>query len=105
MPSLGGGDNLFVRLLPREDCYTRCHLPQRRNRSDLGAQVKIKIVVEFSVLWSVIFPLMVLIHFVKTNLSIVHQHKEIVMSKLHVMVLFGVALLSVPGRTGVNRFG
>jgi len=72
--------------------FTR--FPKPRNRSDLGVQIKVNIVVEISVLWSVTFPLMALTRFVKTVLSTIHQFKEFVMSKLHEMVLFGVALLS-----------
>jgi hypothetical protein len=46
-------------------------------------------VVEFSVLWSVTFPLKALAQVVKTILSTNYQLKEFVMSKLHEMVLCG----------------
>ncbi len=56
-------------------------------------------------LWSVKFPLMALAQVVNAMMSTVHQFKEFVMSKLHEMVLVGVALLSVPGRTDSIQFG
>ena len=80
-------------------------LPKPRNRSVLGVQVKVKIVVEISVLWSVTFPLLALTETVKMVKSGIRQLKESVMSKLHELVLFGVALLSVPGRIDESQFG
>lgn len=79
--------------------------PKPQNRSDLGVQVKITIVIEIYVRWSVKFPITALASLVSNVLSVVRQMKEVVMSNLHAMVLVGVALLSVPGRIDESQFG
>ena len=56
-------------------------------------------------LWSVTFPLLALTEAVKMVKAGIHQLKESVMSKLHEIVLFGVALLTVPGRIDESQFG
>lgn len=67
--------------------------------------MQVKIIVEISVWWSVTFPIVALVIFVKVNMPKSRWFKETAMPKLHEMVMFGVALLPVPGRIGQHQFG
>lgn len=72
--------------------------------SGLGFRVKFVCVIEISVQWSV-GSLATAIRWLIYTASAVLNSKEFVMKKLNAIVMFGVALLPVPGKIGESQFG
>jgi hypothetical protein len=75
-----------------------------QNRSSFGVQIRIKLIIEIFVQWSVSDWVSAIRHIVNSVVGC-HNIKESVMKKLHAIVSFGVALLPVPGRIGVSQSG
>lgn len=83
--------------LPGADYSTQEGQPANEYTSILGFQVRVKIVIDISVRWSVDLWAKVLFGCVKAIVSSAVNLKEILMIILNAMVLLGAALLPVPG--------
>lgn len=76
-----------------------------QNRSDFGVGIRVRLVIEISVQWSVSNWLLAMLLIVSSVVAGCVNIKETVMKQLHNIVSFGAALLPVPGKIGASQSG